>query len=1076
LARTERSEGSLATRIVRVTLVIGVITVIAAAATSLIGVLRLNQDRAQVREQMLLQIVEDRISGRFTQASEVPQRIAVALVASTGPEAIARASGIAEQAVPQVCERIVIAEPTGRVVASYPETTAVFNVSRWSALEAASDSPGRFVEDTSTAGDRSGIWVSTTVLRDDGSRLAVLVKVNLAFLDQVVGGDVPANTSLAVLASGNRRLAEWGPKLALDGVRWGEQEAGAVGRVLLSDDKGNPMTGYYHELEALGDLGWRIVTVEPAAMLAGDTVRAVAPSLMVLLIGGAIALVAAWGISTRLVAPLRTLEAAAYHAATGAYVRPLRTDRDDEVGRLAEAFNAVTLRLNALHDLSQLMASASRLDQVLDGIMSAMGHIVGPGAVAVYLLDAEGSMLLPARVRGVDDRGTVQPVRATGGGWLARALAGTEPVEHSGERGELAQELPGIAAASTGCVLATPLVAGHEVLGIVVVTQPDRRSFSDAEMEMVRTFSAQAAVAVNNSRLFAVETESRRVAEGLREMVEALVAPTGLRSALTLVESRVKDLIEAQAVVFGVVDRGALGLAPASDVALERDIVALTMQEFGHGEPSQPESIARGTDPLVDRVLDVMGGDVLLLAPIAVASGHGAVLAATGAEFGARQVSVAVTVAKEIGLALDNAYFYERAVSRAANLETIFRISQAVGSSLEINVVLNRVLDVVQKILSGDAVSLMRYDRQRRMIVTDKARGAVSEEMLHFETRPGEDIPGGVFVQGEPVMMHDLRESSAGLGGIAARQSLRSVIAVPLLARGRSIGVLSVFAHEPSAFTEEDMSVLQTFASQAALAIDTARLYSREHLVSTTLVQSILPEVLPQIPGIESASRYVPAGGEAEIGGDFFDVFTAPDGAPIVAIGDVCGKGVLAATKTSMIRYSVRAFVVAGHTPAMVVREVNRMTTEAGDRSDISTLFVGRFDLPKGEIVWASGGHPPGMVRHAESGHIDRLEPTGPLLGALVDVDYDQGSAAFAPGDVLLVYTDGVTEARRGNKFFGEERVTRALIAGGTAREVVDRVLDDVRRYAEGDLRDDVAIVAVRLDPTTDEEQGDDES
>ena len=256
-----------------------------------------------------------------------------------------------------------------------------------------------------------------------------------------------------------------------------------------------------------------------------------------------------------------------------------------------------------------------------------------------------------------------------------------------------------------------------------------------------------------------------------------------------------------------------------------------------------------------------------------------------------RDLDLADAVANEVALALDNAFLFERAVGRAANLETVFRISQAVGSSLQVNVVLNRVLDVVQKILSADAVALMTYDPRKRSISTAMARGAIPAEVLSMETHPGEDVPGYVFSTGEPAAFRDLDESMGGIAGRAAAHSLRSLLAVPLLARGRSIGVLMVFSADAGAFSDEDMNVLQTFASQAALALDTARLYSHEHEVASILQQSILPDALPEYPEIEAASAYQPAGADAEIGGDYYDLFRAPDGALWFAIARCLRQG-----------------------------------------------------------------------------------------------------------------------------------------------------------------------------------------
>jgi serine phosphatase RsbU (regulator of sigma subunit) len=361
-------------------------------------------------------------------------------------------------------------------------------------------------------------------------------------------------------------------------------------------------------------------------------------------------------------------------------------------------------------------------------------------------------------------------------------------------------------------------------------------------------------------------------------------------------------------------------------------------------------------------------------------------------------------------------------------------------------------------------VALMTYDPRKRSIVTAMARGTIPNDFVTLEIKPGEDVPGYVFSTGEPAAFRDLDVSMGGIAGAAAKQGLRSLLAVPLLARGRSIGVLAIFSVDPGAFSEEDMNVLQTFASQAALALDTARLYSHEHEVASILQQSILPDELPEYAEIEAASVYQPAGADAEIGGDYYDLFRAPDGAIWFAIADVCGKGVTAATKTSMIKYSVRAFVAAGMSPAAVLCEVNRFVADSGDTSDIVTLWAGRLVTETGEMRYASGGHPPAMIKHVD-GSFEKASPTGPLLGALADVVYGEETLQLGEGDVILLYTDGVTEARSEKVFFGEDRVQEALAAGGTAEEIVRRLLTLVRRWVHGELRDDVAVLAIALRP-----------
>jgi serine phosphatase RsbU (regulator of sigma subunit) len=269
-----------------------------------------------------------------------------------------------------------------------------------------------------------------------------------------------------------------------------------------------------------------------------------------------------------------------------------------------------------------------------------------------------------------------------------------------------------------------------------------------------------------------------------------------------------------------------------------------------------------------------------------------------------------------------------------------------------------------------------------------------------------------------------------------------------------------VLAVADAAFTDEEMSILQTFASQAALAIDTADLYGKEHEVASVLQQSILPEALPIFDEIEVGSVYAPAGGEGDIGGDYYDVFRDATGGIWFSIADVCGKGVLAATKTSMIKYAVRALVAAGLSPAGVIREVNTMAADAGEPSDIVTLWVGRYDPRAETLVWSNGGHPPGILRRHD-GTSASLSVTGPLLGAMRGVTYEECLVPLRAGDRILLYTDGVTEARRDKEFFGDARVSKALLGTCAAQDEADGLLARVREFVKGELRDDVAILSV---------------
>lgn len=1061
VADTRNKKQGLASRIVRTTIAVGIVTIATAGAVALISTFQLAAEKSAGRGIMGAQNVEDRIEASLREVQIALDR--VTQEAATTTNTVAAQRGIEEilEESSSVLEEAYITETDGEVLASLPGGPQTSDVSGMQSFAIVRGGHTGFLTLHADSPDSVELWFGRTSITARGRPIVTLARINTEFMREVLNAvAAEANDRAVTLLEGQGVIgaAAKQPALDLTTAQWRPRNPNSGG-VVLSTTGGRLMSGQYNDIQGMQGVTWRVVIVEPVQLAVQDTLRTVLPSVSVLVLGGLVGIVAAWALSQRMVRPLRELERAARSAAAGSYVGSLRVEGDDELSRVAQAFNAVALRLNSLHDLSQLLASASRLDLVLDRILSSVGHLIGPGSAAIYLLDDEGENLVPAQCRGFD-LAEVLPVPVLKGEWLAEALYSDGSIEIEHDPAAISMALPGVTGTHQVAV-AAPLIAGNEPLGVVVVLRDGDVQITDAEREMVRTFSAQAAVAVQNSRLFEEESRSRRNAEALKAVAEELVGTDGLEHSLRNVERIVRDVLGASFTSIVVVDRQVLGLPAEGGGTHDHELLAAGLRVLSRGAGDSTE-LTVGEDPVIDGVLHEFDSTRMLVVPISLDSEHGALLVAafTGSVDDEQTRSMALALADEIALALDNAFFYERALKRAANLETIFRISQAVGSSLQVKVVLNRVLDVVQKILSADAVALLSYDTRKRTLTTAMARGLVPPEVLHLEARPGEDVAGRVFATGEPVAIRDLHVGMDGLAGAAAGSDLGSMIAVPLLTRGRSIGVLMVFSARRGAFSDEDLSVLQTFASQAALALDTARLYSREHEVASVLQQSILPTDLPVFDEIESDSVYQPAGSDNEIGGDYYDAIRDRDGAIWFAIADVCGKGVVAATKTSMIKYAARSFIAAGLTPGQVAAEVNRMTTETGDPSDIVTLWIGRYHPVAGTLTWANGGHPPGLLRRAD-GSVERLGTTGPLLGAVSDAPFEEETVDVSPGDRVLLYTDGVTEARQGNTFYGEERV--AELFARTSDRIATTLLESVREYVEGELRDDIAVLALRI-------------
>ena len=241
--------------------------------------------------------------------------------------------------------------------------------------------------------------------------------------------------------------------------------------------------------------------------------------------------------------------------------------------------------------------------------------------------------------------------------------------------------------------------------------------------------------------------------------------------------------------------------------------------------------------------------------------------------------------------------------------------------------------------------------------------------------------------------------------------------------------------------------------------------------LARTLQESLLPPDLPDIFGAEIAARYHPAGDGAEIGGDFYDVFQVGEAEWCAVMGDVCGKGAVAARLTALARYTLRAAAIRSHSVAENLEVLNAALVRQAEldrkrgEHRFATAGVVRFHLDQQGLAvrCGSGGHPAGLVVRTD-GRVEELDSRGPLLGVFDDVRFRSADGRLEDGDVLVLYTDGVTEARRGREEFGEERLLELLgrCAGSTASELTAAVETEVLAFQDGVARDDIAVLAIR--------------
>ncbi len=212
------------------------------------------------------------------------------------------------------------------------------------------------------------------------------------------------------------------------------------------------------------------------------------------------------------------------------------------------------------------------------------------------------------------------------------------------------------------------------------------------------------------------------------------------------------------------------------------------------------------------------------------------------------------------------------------------------------------------------------------------------------------------------------------------------------------------------------------------------------------------------------AAAFRPAGEGAEVGGDFYDMFQVGADDWVVVLGDVCGKGVEAAVVTALVRHTLRAVVIGLHEPAQALEVLNEALLAQAD-GRFCTVVMARLqrDDDGWRVTLGSGGHPAPLLRRPGR-PVEPVNGQGPLVGVLESVEFRDRVVRLAPGDVLTLFTDGVTEARRNGELYGDTRLRDCVERGGaTATGVVEAILEDVEVFQRGSLRDDVALVSLRV-------------
>jgi len=412
------------------------------------------------------------------------------------------------------------------------------------------------------------------------------------------------------------------------------------------------------------------------------------------------------------------------------------------------------------------------------------------------------------------------------------------------------------------------------------------------------------------------------------------------------------------------------------------------------------------------------------------------------------------------------------AETSGSRLELLYRISQTINSSLDLDVVMESLMDEVILATHAERGFLMLFDEQGTLSFRT-ARGMDQQDIDESEFKISRGIVERAAREATPLLTSNAQiDQRFDTRASVKLYGLRSVLCVPIIQKEKTLGVIYVDNRfQNGIFMQEDLDLLTSIASSAGIAIDNARLYriavekgrmERELQMAREVQVSLIPASIPVIPGWDLAACWKPA---HEVSGDFYDFIPISDGKYGIVVADVSDKGMPAALFMTLSRSVFRSIAGQHERLDEEISSANHLIWRDSREGMFITLFYALLRSGSGEVTYVNAGHNPPLLMRFESRTFEPLSRTGMAAGVEDVTPYIQATVTLAAGDYLVMFTDGVTDAQIGDTPFGEERLMATIRkhAGKSAQKMIDALEKEMCDFSGGgEPVDDVTFLIAR--------------
>jgi GAF domain-containing protein len=750
-------------------------------------------------------------------------------------------------------------------------------------------------------------------------------------------------------------------------------------------------------------------------------------------------------------------------------------------------------QLAAVGEVGSKVVSILNLDEMLDEVVNLVSERFAYPHVHVFTVDSGRNEVVyragtsyadtvSSELRfALDTQGVVAWVARTGETLVVNDVASDPRYRRDPSIGNVRSEL------------AIPLRFGRQILGVFDLQSEEQAAFGADDVSVLQALADQIAVAVRNATLFAAQQEEAWVSTVMLQVAEAAGHQTSVEDAIGAIVRVIPLLVGVNRCAIFLLDKDTGDFFTDETYSTGRDDTSRFKRL--RLKPSEAPLVLR---LLADPTPLIMDDDQLesLIPPEVVRAygvrhlaafpllARGEVMGFMAVEFtheawpvGGRAIAIATGIANQAATAIENAQLYAALQEEAYVSNALLQVAESINAAVDLDEALEVVVRITPMLVGVDRCMVFLWDEARKQFLPAQQYGVRRELQDEFRSLAfGEgEVPllDALRDHREPITVSDALESDLVPSSLAVRFGVRSLLALPLHTKGEILGAMLVdFEGQVHHFPENRMALLVGIAGQIAMNVENYRLYremaERQRLeqeleVARSIQTSFLPRSCPLLDGWQVAALWRSA---RRVGGDFYDIIQFDPYRVGFVVADVSDKGVPAALYMALSKTIIRASALEVDSPAAALHRANDLLVADSSSGMFVTVFYGVLDIRTGEFAYANAGHnQPILVRNG-SGEVELLAADGMILGVLEDVDLEEKRVILRPGDALLMYTDGLTDAiNEHEEEFGTERLESSVRenAGETAEDMIHNIDRAVAEHVGGQPQfDDYTLIALK--------------